>query len=289
MGSCHFLKMRTSVKPKLDRSDLLKAALQAARIGGNILTQKLNARRQVRLKGFRDIVTDADVASQSAIAAYLGARCPEIGLIGEEDLGQSWLVGRARLPRPMWVIDPLDGTSNYARQFPVYAVSIGLLDERRRPVLGVILDPTRNEVFYSAEGQGAWVRAGSGRPRRLSVSAEADLGMAIVGTGFPRDQEAIRRAMAALESLATHCQKIRALGSAALLLAYTAAGRLDATFMLGVKAWDVAAGISLIQEAGGQVRGPEGGPWHPDDLGIFASNARLYRPLRRLLFKASAA
>ncbi len=271
------------------RSDLLKAALQAARIGGDILTQKLSARRQVRLKGFRDIVTDADVASQAAIAAYLQAKAPDIGLIGEEDLGQSWLVGRKRLPRPMWVIDPLDGTSNYARQFPVYAVSIGLIDERRRPVLGVILDPTRNEVFYSSEGLGAWVRSGSGRPRRLSVSAEADLGMAIVGTGFPRDQEAIRRAIAALEGLATHCQKIRALGSAALLLAYTAAGRLDATFMLGVKAWDVAAGISLIQEAGGHVRGPEGGAWHPDDVGIFASNARLYRPLRRLLFKSSSA
>jgi myo-inositol-1(or 4)-monophosphatase len=271
------------------RSELLKAALEAARIGGDILIQKLSARRQVRLKGFRDIVTDADVASQAAIAAYLGARCPEIGLIGEEDLGQSWLVGRKRLPRPMWVIDPLDGTSNYARQFPVFAVSIGLLDERRRPVLGVILDPTRNEVFYSAEGQGAWHKVGSGRPRRLSVSAEADLGMALVGTGFPRDQEAIRRAIVALEGLATHCQKIRALGSAALLLAYTAAGRLDATFMLGVKAWDVVAGISLIQEAGGQVRGPEGGPWHPDDLGIFASNARLYRPLRRLLFNSDPA
>lgn len=271
----------------MNSTNTLRIALEAAEIGGQILLDKLKVRRKVRLKGFRDIVTDADLASQNAIAAYLGAECPEIGLIGEEDLGQSWLVGRARLPRPMWVIDPLDGTSNFARQFPVFAVSIGLLDERRRPVLGVILDPTRNEVFYSAEGRGAWLKTGTGRPRRLSVSAEADLGMAIVGTGFPRDSAAIQRALIALERIASHCQKIRALGSAALNLSYVAAGRLDGVFMLGVKAWDVVAGISLIQEAGGRVRGPEGGAWHPDDLGIFASNARLYRPLRRLLLSSA--
>ncbi len=266
-------------------STLLPIAIRAAEIGGDVLLDKLQSKRHVRLKGFRDIVTDADLAAQDAITAHLQAESPQIGLIGEEDLGQSWLAGRSRLPRPMWVIDPLDGTSNYARRFPVFAVSIGLLDERRRAVLGVVLDPTRRELFYAAAGHGAWLRSGTARAKRLTVSAEADLGMAIVGTGFPRDEAAIRRSISALERVATHCQKIRALGSAALNLAYTAAGRLDATFMLGVKAWDVAGAIPLIEEAGGKVRGPEGGAWHPDDLGIFASNARLYTSLRRLLLK----
>lgn len=268
-------------------SDLLPIALKAAEIGGAVLIDKLKTRRRVRLKGFRDIVTDADLAAQDAISAYLQAHSPEVGLIGEEDLGQSWLVGRARLPRPMWVIDPLDGTTNFARQFPVFAVSIGLLDEKRRPVLGVVLDPTRGEVFYAAEGRGAWLRTGTGKPKRLAVSSEADLGMAVVGTGFPRDEAAIRKAITALERIATHCQKIRALGSAALNLAYTAAGRLDATYMLGVKAWDVVGGIALIQEAGGHARGPEGGAWHTDDPGVFASNTHLYAKLRRLLLRAA--
>lgn len=283
MGSWHFCTSCTDVKGFMKTSDLLPIALKAAEIGGAVLTQKLTTRRRVRLKGFRDIVTDADLAAQAAITAHLRAESPQIGLIGEEDLGQSWLTGRSRLPSPMWVIDPLDGTSNYARQFPVYAVSIGLLDERRRPILGVVLDPTRGEAFYAAEGRGAWVRTGSARPKRLMVSAEADLGMALVGTGFPRDEPSIRLAVTALERIATHCQKIRALGSAALNLAYTAAGRLDATYMLGVKAWDVVGGIVLIQEAGGRARGPQGGQWYPDDIGIFATNARLYTRFRRLL------
>jgi myo-inositol-1(or 4)-monophosphatase len=267
----------------MKKLDLLSIAIQAAEIGGSVLQDRLRTRRQVRLKGFRDIVTDADVAAQDAIASHLQANAPDVGLIGEEDLGQSWLVGRGRLPRPMWVIDPLDGTTNYARGFPVFAVSIGLLDERRRPVLGVVLDPNRQELFYAAAGRGAWLKIAGGRARRLSVSAEADLGMAIVGTGFPRDPEAIKRAMTALEHLASNCQKIRALGSAALNLAYVAAGRLDAVYMLGVKAWDVVGGIALIEEAGGHARGPEGGVWHPDDAGVLASNAKLYTRVRRLL------
>ncbi|MBI3839596.1 MAG: inositol monophosphatase [Planctomycetia bacterium] len=232
--------------------DYLTLCQQAARAGGQALLDWMG-RFGVREKGPSDLVTEADWASQEAIRAVLLTAFPQHGFISEE--GDANFNSAAEY---CWVVDPLDGTTNYVRQLPHYSVSVALL-QRGRPIVGVVLDPVHDECFTAVESQGARLNG-----RLIHTSQVQDLSQALVAASFSAKVEAgsteIDQFIAALLS----CQAVRRTGSAALNLCYVAAGRLDAFWAMSTKAWDVAAGVLLVLEAGGVVSRLDGGPFALD-------------------------
>ncbi|MCI0393723.1 MAG: inositol monophosphatase [Chloroflexi bacterium] len=272
--------------------DLLETAQAAAAPAGEWLRQQWQQPRQVSNKGFRDWVTDADKASQAIITSLIRQRFPDHGFLTEEE---------ASLPAHgpvVWIIDPVDGTSNYSRQQPNFCLSIatamprdlpgplsGPAPERPAPaagvyhvVAGVIYDPLRDEMFSAAAGHGSHLN-----DHPLQVSQIDNLGEAIVALDWSRHPEKRQLMLAALGHFAHHVHTIRALGSAALALAWLAAGRLDAYCHASLSAWDAAAGSLIIAEAGGQVTNAQGHPWSLDDGGCVASNGRLHASFLALL------
>ena len=231
----------------MPNNEFLSAAEEAALAAGRIL-QDWAGRFTVSEKGPADLVTEADVASQAAIHQILQARFPEHGFLGEEGL----------ISTPdaeyRWIIDPLDGTSNYVHRFPYYAVSIGL-EHCGKLVAGVIHDPTRGEIFSAALGQGATL---DGHPIRSSRFDRLSQAMVIASfpPGVTAESEPIKRFLTVLG----HAQTIHRSGSAALNLAYVAAGRLDGFWSTSLKPWDVAAGALIVAEAGGRVTKMDGSP-----------------------------
>ncbi len=227
---------------------------RAARAGGQVL-QDWVGRFAVREKGPADLVTEADLASQAAVHDVLAGDFPDFLFVGEEN------------DQPFdsqsdfcWVVDPLDGTTNYVHQLPHYAVSIALV-QRGNPVAAVVFDPVHDECFSARLGQGAWLNG-----QRLRVSGTADLTQALVAASFSAKVQPGSPEIAQFLSALLHCQAVRRTGSAALNLAYVAAGRFDAFWALSTKAWDVAAGVLLVSEAGGTVSHFSGRPFelrHP--------------------------
>ncbi|MSR58874.1 MAG: inositol monophosphatase [Planctomycetaceae bacterium] len=229
-------------------SDFLAAGERAARAGGQILRDWAE-KFTVSEKGPADLVTEADVASQTVIYDLLHGRFPEHGFLGEEGLFQHSGASGFR-----WIIDPLDGTSNYVHRFPYYAVSIGL-EHRGKLLAGVIYDPTRDELFAAGLGCGATL---NGRPLRTSRFDRLDQAMVIASfpPGVTADSLPIRRFLNVLP----HAQTIHRSGSSALNLAYIAAGRLDGYWSTSLKAWDMAAGVLIVTEAGGRASRMNGTP-----------------------------
>lgn len=256
----------------------LEIAIAAAREAGAVLRRKLEQTRIVNTKGPRDLVTDADLAAQTAILARLSAADPEAAILSEEGGAAPDLDG----PVPTWVIDPLDGTGNYARRLPVFGVCIALLIGGQ-PELGVVLDPLRQELYYAERGHGAFLQIGRRRPQPLTVSAVAEMGQALLGAGWPREDHLRGQAAALLPRLGYACHSLRLLGSAALTLAYIAAGRVDGCLHLNLQPWDVAAGAALLREAGGQLSDLNGRPWQIHQRALIASNGRLHAELVRCL------
>jgi myo-inositol-1(or 4)-monophosphatase len=255
--------------------DALETAIQAARVAGDIL-MSWRDRFSVTEKSRRDVVTEADLESQQAIASLLSTRFPDHGLLGEEDLVQDAADGQCR-----WIIDPLDGTGNYVHGVPYFAVSIALEVQGELEV-AVVLDPSHDELFTARRGQGAWLNS---TPISVSSESVTDLDNALVTASLPvgissADHPAVDRFLRVLVS-AQHTQRT---GSAALNLAYVAAGRLDAFFSTTLKPWDMAAGTLLVREAGGQVTAIDGGRFDVDVADLLASNATpLHKQLSQLM------
>jgi len=228
--------------------DYLAVAEAAARAGGAVLNAWAG-KFTVSEKGPADLVTEADVASQEAIYEVLQTRFPQHGFLGEEGLQSTSAQEKFR-----WLIDPLDGTSNYVHRFPYYAVSIAL-EHRGRLEAGVIYDPTRDELFAARRGRGATV---NGAP--LRVSRFARLSQAMVIASFPPGVTAESLAIRRFLTVLPHAQTIHRSGSSALNLAYVAAGRLDGYWSTSLKPWDMAAGALIVAEAGGRVTRLDGEP-----------------------------
>jgi myo-inositol-1(or 4)-monophosphatase len=234
----------------LSMSPLIELCERAARAGGKIL---LDYQHRVvgREKGPRDLVSEADLASQRAIQSILQAEFPSYDFLGEEDDPQAL---RSTDSDYCWIVDPLDGTTNYLHHLQAFAVVIAL-ECRGEVVAGVVYDPVMNECFSAEKGQGAWLNG-----QRLGTSRCESSESALVAASFSplvsRDSYEIKRFVEAIH----HCQGVRRLGSAALNLSYVAAGRLDAYWATSVKIWDIAAGVLLVREAGGMVSHIEGGP-----------------------------
>jgi myo-inositol-1(or 4)-monophosphatase len=231
-----------------------RAAEEAARRGAEQL-ESWRARFVVREKGRADLVTDADLASQHAVRSFLEQQFPDHGFVGEEDPASH---GRpAPGSPPTWVVDPLDGTTNYAHDVPAYCVSIGLVIDGQ-PAVGVIYDPRTNELFSGAAGQGATL---NGTP--IAVSKSAELGHSLIGVGFSSSLRTLDREMACWKHLARQTRSLRRNGSTAISLAYVAAGRFDGYWSFTNNAWDVVAGFLLVREAGGTVTCADGSPLDP--------------------------
>ena len=253
----------------------LNVMVSAARKAARGLTRDFNEveNLQVSVKGVSDFVSAADVKAEQAIREELMRARPAYGYLGEET---EPLVGKD--PNRRWIVDPLDGTTNFLHALPHWAISIGL-EYRDEVVAGVIYDPVKNEMFTAEKGQGAFVNG-----RRLRVSARRDLSRCIFATGVPWGAaKTLPETLKDLSRLMPQVAGVRRFGSAALDLAYVAAGRYDGYWERGVNAWDVAAGLVIVREAGGLVRDMDGGT---DVLGtgtVMATNGEVLERLRKAL------
>lgn len=240
--------------------EFLQSAEEAARRGGHVL-RTWASKFTVKEKSRSNLVTEADFASQKAIHEFLHGRYPHHGFHGEEGLNE------VRPDSPYrWVVDPLDGTTNYVHGFPYFAVSIGL-EQDGQLVAGAIYDPTRDEMFLAARGAGATLNR---RPLRRSEVTELSQAMVVASLPVATDPGDI--AVKRFLKMLPHAQTVQRTGSAALNLAYVAAGRLDAFWSTSLKPWDMAAGVVLVEEAGGKITRIDGGPFQLEEPNLLASN-----------------
>ena len=260
-------------------SELLEGAVAAARAGGTVLIEGLRRPKRVELKSERaSIVTWADVTAQAAILDVIRERFPGHAVLAEEDHAGAAAGGvAADEARVTWLVDPLDGTSNYAHGVPFACTSVAVRDAEGLAA-GAILDPFREELFTAARGGGAWLGDES-----LAVSAVDSPERALVCTGIQSDDpEAIAAFGRRIVALSRECRGVRCVGSPALCLAYVAAGRIDAFLERDATfAWDVGAGALLITEAGGRIDDLDGGPLNlgPGLANVLASNGGIHAAL----------
>jgi myo-inositol-1(or 4)-monophosphatase len=252
---------------------MLDFTIDLARRAGMLLLSRLEGQRDMVLKSRFELVTDADHASEELIIKAIGEQFPDHAIVAEESGGAQGESGYT------WVIDPLDGTNNYAHGFPAFCVSLGLMKDGQLH-LGVIYDPTRDELFSAERGQGARCNG-----RRLHVSETSTLAASLISTGFPYNFYELDQDNNAREfnTLLGRVQGIRRPGSAALDLAYVAMGRLDAHWELQLKPWDSAAGALLVTEAGGRISDWRGDAWNPWNDRLLASNGHIHEELIQAL------
>jgi myo-inositol-1(or 4)-monophosphatase len=237
-------------------------AVDLARRAGVLLKENFNQKHEINYKDEINLVTEADKMSEDLIIATISQKFPGHGILSEESPVFTG-VGKLR-----WIIDPLDGTTNYAHGYPVFCVSIALENEGKI-VLGVIYDPMREEMFVAVRGEGAYLN-----DKKLHVSDVSDLSRSLLVTGFPYDiRESQDNNLNFFNTMALKVQAIRRAGSAALDLAYLAAGRFDGFWELKLKPWDTAAGCLMVEEAGGVNSDIAGQKWHLQSPSLLASNA----------------
>ena len=248
----------------------LQGACRAALVGGSIIRELYNNPHSIEMKGAINLVTEADVASESAIIASLEEDVPGINILAEESAGDNFQVPEGLA----WIIDPLDGTTNFAHGFPFFAVSIGLLKDGV-PQIGVVYCPMQDELFAACRGSGAWLNGNPIRTTDTEFLVEA-----LVATGFPYDiHKNLNDILAQMRVVLPKVRDIRRAGAAAVDLAYVACGRLDGFWEMDLQPWDTAAGWLLVTEAGGVVTEFSGQSYSPFVPEILASN----RPLHPLL------
>jgi myo-inositol-1(or 4)-monophosphatase len=288
----------TATKPSSDRTlaqsglavgaveRLLDVARRAAEAGGVQLRAHFGRLEQIREKGrCGDLVTEADLAAEAAVLALLEAETPEIGVLAEES-------GRRRRSGELeWCVAPLDGTTNYAHGYPFFGTSVGLC-WRGQPLLGALAIPSLEELHWAAPGLGSWCNG-----RRNRVSGCARLADALLVTGFAYDRHTRLDNNYAEFAYFTHrTHGVRRGGAAAVDLAFVASGRLDGYWERGLAPWDLAAGVVLVEQAGGLVSAYDGGPLQLDGGRVVAAGGRLHpqlvaglqacRPLRGASFGA---
>lgn len=251
---------------------LMEFAQNLARQAGELLTEKFTKENQVYYKGSIDLVTEADKMSEELILREISRRYPEHGIMSEESDQKN---EQAAL---RWIIDPLDGTTNYAHGFPFFCVSIAL-EEEGDVVLGVIYDPIRDELFTSEKQGGVYCNG-----RKLLISSVNDLSRSLLATGFPYDIRVSKdNNLNFFCAMAVKAQAIRRPGAAALDLAYLAAGRLDGFWELKLKPWDTAAGCLMVTEAGGIISDMEGKTWNLFSPNLVASNGLIHEQMMSVL------
>ncbi len=258
-------------------SAFVTAAIDAALQAGKLLQQMLpesRASKDVATKrNPSDFVTRGDRMAEALIARVLRQRFPDHGILAEEGTSHAGAEYR-------WIIDPVDGTTNFVHGVPLFAVSIAL-EQRQELVAGVIYHPSMDELFGAERGRGAFLRHRE-HQEPLKVSDIGEVTQSVVATGQPYDVEETGRNVAQIERLA-RTASVRITGSAALHLAYVAAGRLEAFWEPGLSPWDYAAGALLVMEAGGRISDMQGRVFHLDCQDVLATNGRIHDEMVRLL------
>lgn len=258
-------------------SQRLFVAQRAARAAGKVLLAKQREVHAVRYKGKRDIVTDADYAAERVIMQTIRARFPKDHFLSEEGNAREhrhlWVQANASHDFALWIIDPLDGTTNYARGFNIFCTSIALY-QAGHVQIGVVYDPITNELYSAERGHGAYL---NGKPIHTSTVRSFD--EAVFGAEWARAPRTRQRASQIFARILQRTMTGRALGSAALSLCHVAAGRLDGYMHLSLSPWDVAAAALIIEEAGGKVTTPSGTAWTVHSKAYVASNGYLHNTI----------
>lgn len=249
-------------------------AIQAARKAGLILKSRLGKKRKIGFKGEVNLVTEMDILAEKIIIAEIQKHFPEHDILAEEE------AAREKDSAFRWIIDPLDGTTNYAHGFPVFCVSIALT-KNGEAILGVVFDPTRDELFLAEKGKGAHLNG-----RKIRVSSQADLSRSLLATGFPYDlRKSPINNFDHFQNFALRAQAVRRAGSAALDLCYVAAGRFDGFWEMKLAPWDMAAGSLIVSEAGGTVSNFLGKPLALTGSHVLATNGKIHRAMLRIVKK----
>lgn len=252
---------------------MINIAISAARRAGEVIIRKLERIDTLTIneKQANDFVTEVDIQSEQIIIDTIRNAYPNHAILAEES-------GEHPGEDVVWIIDPLDGTKNYCHGFPHIAISIAV-QIKNKIEHGLIYDPLRQEFFTASRGRGAQLNA-----RRIRVTQRKQLQHALLGTGFPfRDKKLLPVYLKTFESLFMQCGGVRRAGSAALDLAYVAAGRLDGFWEFGLKPWDIAAGTLMIKEAGGLVSDFQGGETYMQSGNIVAGNPKIFKHLLQVL------
>jgi myo-inositol-1(or 4)-monophosphatase len=260
--------------------EYLDFAIELAREAGDVLKQYMSREKQVELKGRANLVTIADKESEALIIDRIRQRYPQHAILAEE----SGASGAPASGEGKWIIDPLDGTTNFAHQYPAFCVSIAF-EQRGEVLCGAVYDPWRDEMFSGARGLGSFVNG-----ERLRVSEAQTLRSALLMTGFPynfRESEKIRPLMSQFEAFLIESQAVRRGGSAALDLCYTALGRVDGFWEIDLHPWDTAAGLVIAEEAGGRVTNFSGEPFSIYGKQILASNGWIHDEMVAVLRRLS--
>jgi myo-inositol-1(or 4)-monophosphatase len=254
---------------------MLEIAMRAAREAGVILQEYAARGFQITNKGRINLVTEADLASERHIKDLISSHFPTHRILAEE----SGASADTETPGDYcWIIDPLDGTTNFSHGFPCYAVSLGV-EHRGVMVAGVIYDPTRNEMFAAEQGAGATLNG-----ERLRVSDIDHLERALLVTGFPYDvRERMDVYLPAWRKFLERAQGVRRLGAAAIDMCAIAAGRMDGFWELGLHAWDTAAGWIIIEEAGGLVTKMDGSPFDNYSASLLCTNGKIHEEMLAVL------
>jgi myo-inositol-1(or 4)-monophosphatase len=251
-------------------NQFLEVAVETALEAGGILLSEFDRPAKISYKGEVDLVTQADRRSEEAIVGRLRTYFPKHAIVAEEGSGQQG-DGRYR-----WIVDPLDGTTNFAHGYPCFAVSIGF-EEAGELRAGVIYQPITKELFTTSRGEGAYLNE-----RRIRVSSIDHLSTSLLATGFPSTKRARNPNIHYYWNFTLRSHGVRRDGSAALDLASVACGRFDGFWEFGLHPWDTAAGVLLVREAGGVVTDFSGQTYRPGDYEMLASNGRIHAELRQI-------
>lgn len=259
-------------------------AVNCASKAGEWIKSRIGRFAEPDLKySMHDLVTEVDKGSERLIRNLIATHFPQHSFLGEEGVepgpeASAKALEEASDAEYLWIVDPIDGTTNFVHGFPFFSVSIALA-HKGQVIVGVVYDPTKDELFVAERGKGAYVHG-----KRMSVSQEKALRQSLVATGFPADhQMALPLNLRQIQAVAPQVRNIRTAGSAALHMAYVAAGRLSGFWEIGLNSWDMAAGALLIEEAGGRVTDSQGEPYHLGVRNVVASNGAVHDELLNAL------
>jgi myo-inositol-1(or 4)-monophosphatase len=250
----------------------LEVAEDSARSAGRILVKRRTWTREIKVKGLRDIVTDADFAANKTIHGILERAFPTHAILSEEDPHPDISLNKSEF---LWIVDPLDGTTNYSRGFPVFSVSVAL-SNKGQGLVGVVYDPLLDECFYATRGGGAFLNGA-----KIQASLIAKLEQGVLGFELAREQELRERGLNWFAQLSSRTVTARIGGSAALSICYVGAGRLDAYMHLSLSPWDIAAAILIAREAGARVTHLDGRAATLRGGGYLAGNRKIFPALIR--------